>query len=371
MRSPRRRWSTSGPGWGSVSPKFRGVCGGRGREWRSQALPRVGDRGDWGGAAGDPESADPRRVKRPSRRAHADRQRLETGKREEPGGGRLQRRVRRLGPAEELGRSAVEADPAALHRHHPVGGGKAALEPVFGQQHRHPPLLVQPPQQPDQLVAGDRVELRGRLVEQHQPRSRDQRRRQGNPLQLAAREGVDGALEQVRDCQRQRHLLDRPGAIRRRIAAQLERQLQLGRDRGRDDLRLRILGDIADRGGELAGTGAERIEAGDRHRALDLAAVEVGHEAAGRFQQRRLARGRAPGEQGELARRDRYRNLAQRRSLGVRVGVAEPLDRQGRRRAAADRQLRHAPPPAPPLAGRRGARRVHVSAAVAAAVPGR
>ena len=126
---------------------------------------------------------------------------------------------------------------------------------MFGQQHRHPPLLVQPSQQPDQLVAGDRVELRGRLVEQHQPRPRHQRRRQRHPLQLAAGEGVDGALEQVRDRQRQRHLLDRAGAVGGGVAAHLQRQLDLGRDRGRDDLGLGILGDVADRGGELAGPG--------------------------------------------------------------------------------------------------------------------
>jgi hypothetical protein len=42
---------------------------------------------------------------------------------------------------------------------------------VLGEHDGHPPLLVQPPQQADQLLAGDRVELRGGLVEADQARS--------------------------------------------------------------------------------------------------------------------------------------------------------------------------------------------------------
>src|SRR3712207_8430990 len=53
---------------------------------------------------------------------------------------------------------------------HTVGVREAALEAVLGQEDRRPPLLVQTPQEPDELVARDRVELRGRLVEQQQDR---------------------------------------------------------------------------------------------------------------------------------------------------------------------------------------------------------
>ena len=203
-------------------------------------------------------------LERPPRVADADRQRLDPGEGEEPRRRRRQRRVGAPGPVEELARRTVEADPPRLDRDHPVGCRQAALQPVFGEQHRHPPLLVQPPQQPDQLVAGDRVELRGRLVEQHQPRPRHQRRRQRHPLQLAAGQGVDRAPEQVRDRQRQRHLLDRPGAVAGGVAAHLQRQLDLGGDGGRDDLRLGVLGDVADRRGELPRPGVDRVEPGHR-----------------------------------------------------------------------------------------------------------
>ena len=68
-------------------------------------------------------------------------------------------------------------------RDHAVGRGQAALEAVLGQDDRRAPFLVEPPQQPDELVAGDRVELGGRLVEQHQPRAA---RRAPRPARRAA-----------------------------------------------------------------------------------------------------------------------------------------------------------------------------------------
>ncbi len=215
-----------------------------------------------------------------------------------------------------------KATAAGVHRDHPVAGREAALEAVFGEQHRHPPLLVEAAQQPDQLVAGDRVELGGRLVEQDQAGTGDQGRREGDALQLTAGERVDAAFEQVRDRQGEGHLLDRPGAVAGGVAAHLQRQLDLGGDGGRDDLGLGVLGDVADEGRQLRRTGLDRVEAGDVDRAGDLAAVEVRDEPAGRFQEGRLARGRAPGEQRELARSDLQRDAGERRANRVRVGVA-------------------------------------------------
>jgi hypothetical protein len=57
---------------------------------------------------------------------------------------------------------------------------------VLREQHGHPPLLVQPPQQPDELVTGDGVELRGRLVEHEQRRIPRQSGCQRHALELAA-----------------------------------------------------------------------------------------------------------------------------------------------------------------------------------------
>jgi hypothetical protein len=77
-------------------------------------------------------------------------------------------------------------------------------------------------------------------------------------------------------------------------------------------LGLRILGDVADRGGQLARAGGDRVDAGDVDAALDLAAVEVGDEATGGAEQGRLAAGRAAGQQSKFASRQREGDIAQR-----------------------------------------------------------
>ena len=69
-------------------------------------------------------------------------------------------------------------------------------------------VLVQPAQQADQLVAGDRVELRGRLVEHDQLRPPGERRAERDALQLAAGQLGGRAVEQMRDPERERRLLD-------------------------------------------------------------------------------------------------------------------------------------------------------------------
>ena len=105
----------------------------------------------------------------------------------------------------------------------------------------------------------------------------------------------------------------------RGLAAQLERQLELGADRGRDDLRLGLLGDEADRAGELGRAVLADVEARDLELARDLAAVEVRDQPAAGAQQRRLARARAAGEHDELARaraRGRARASAGRGARG-------------------------------------------------------
>ncbi len=143
----------------------------------------------------------------------------------------------------------------------------------------------------------------------------DEGRCQRHSLELAAGEGVYGAVEEVRDGEGEGHLLDRAGAGGGRVAAHLQGQLDLGGDRGRDDLGLGVLGDVADDARQLARARLDRVEAGDLDGPVDLAAVEVRDEAAGGAQQGRLAAGRAPGEHDELPRR---RVAARRRAAPPR-----------------------------------------------------
>jgi len=79
---------------------------------------------------------------------------------------------------------AVEGAP--LEGDHAIRGAEAPFEPVLGDHDGRPPLLVEAPQQPDKLVARHRVELRGGLVEQHQPRAAGQRGGERHALLLAS-----------------------------------------------------------------------------------------------------------------------------------------------------------------------------------------
>ena len=149
-------------------------------------------------------------------------------------------------------------------------------------------------------------------------------------------------VEQVRDGEGEGDLLDRAGAGRGWVAAHLQRQADLGRDRGRDDLGLGVLGDVADGRGQLAGAGGDRVDAGRRDPTLDLAAVEV--RARGR---RRRAAGstcrRPSARRGGRTRRGRPR-ARRRRGRGparARIGVGEALDRESGRRARRCGELSH------------------------------
>src|SRR5262249_14633927 len=96
-----------------------------------------------------------------------------------------------------------------------------------------------------------------------------------------------------------------------------QRQLDLGGDRGRDDLGLWVLREVADRGGKLSGAGGDRVHAGDLDPARDLTAVEVRDEPTGGAEEGGRATGgaaRGEGERGAL-RGCATRRAARRRPL--------------------------------------------------------
>ena len=124
-------------------------------------------------------------------------------------------RRRGVGPVEEPAGRRRRRRSARRERDHAVGGGEAALEAMLGEQDRRPPLLVEPAQQPEQLVARDRIELRGRLVEREQPRAAGERGAERDALELAARERACAPIEQRARC-RARAPPPRPRALSRR-----------------------------------------------------------------------------------------------------------------------------------------------------------
>ncbi len=133
---------------------------------------------------------------------------------------------------------------------------------MLDQQHGRIGLLVQATQLPDQLISGDRVELRGGLVEQDQRGACDQRARERDALELAAGELGGVAIEQVRDAERERGFLDGAGGRRRALAAALERERELGAHAAHHDLRLGVLQQRAGVQRDLGGRVLARVEPG-------------------------------------------------------------------------------------------------------------
>ncbi len=267
-------------------------------------------------------------AQRRARLLDADRRGAETRQREQLRARGLQRGGARRGPLQERARVAVVGDAPAVQRDHPIGGTQAALQAVLGEQDRRLPLLVEAAQQPDQLVAGDGVELRGRLVEQQHPRAARERGAERDALLLAARELVRGAIEQVVDAERERDLLDparhRGGAV----PAALQRERELGAHRVHHELRLGILEERPrdrpqPRGAVLAG-----VEAREHDTPREAPAVEVRHQAAGGAQQRGLAVAGEARQQAQLARGNLQAHVVERRALDARVAVGDAVERQ-------------------------------------------
>ena len=242
--------------------------------------------------------------------------------------------ARVAGPLQERRRVAVAGDAArassAITR---SARAEAALEAVLGEHDRRLPLLVEPAQQPDQLVAGDRVELRGRLVEQHDPRAPGERRAERDALLLAAGELVRGAVEQRVDAERQRDLLD-PARDRRRALRRGFRAPARAR-RARSSSRAASRGPgTARRRTRRAAPGRARACRGRRAR-RDRRSARRGSAAPDR--RRRAAASTCRCPRAPRAGRTRPAAISrltslQRRALDARVAVGDVLE--GQQRAA-------------------------------------
>ena len=178
-------------------------------------------------------------------------------------------------PFEEAARVAVAHDLAVGDREHAVGGRQAALEALLDQHNGGVTLLVEAAQLPDQLVARDRVQLRGGLVEQHQLRAGGERAGEGHPLQLPARELGGGTVEQVRDAEGERGFLHRARHGCGPQAAVLQCEGDLRAHRGHHDLRLRIREQRPGVGPDLGRCVLAGVEAGRQHGPPEGPAVEV------------------------------------------------------------------------------------------------
>ena len=313
--------STAGPRGISYQTPLEGERGRR--AGAAAAGSPSGTRSAAAGAARPVSRRQPARPQRGARVLDGHRRRRQAGEAEEAGARGLERVGRLL---EEAARVGVDRDGAGVERDHAVGGGEAALEAVLGEHDRGAPLLVDAAQDAEQLVAGHRVELGGRLVEQQQPRPGGQRRAERDALELAAGQLVRRAVEQPGDAERERGLLDPARDRRRAPAAVLERERELGAHRAHHDLRLGVLEQRAGDRGQLGRAVVARVEPAGEQPARELAAVEVRHEPGRGAQQRRLARPRPAGEDDELARLDAQRDVGQRRPRGARIRVGDVVE---------------------------------------------
>ena len=212
-------------------------------------------------------------------------------------------------------------------RDHAVGGGQAALEPVLGEHDRGPPLLVDAAQDAEQLVAGDGVELGGRLVEQQQPRPPGQRRAERDALELAAGQLVRRAVEQPGDAERERGLLHPARDRRRAPAAVLERERELGAHRAHHDLRLGVLEQRAGDRGQLGRAVLARVEAaGHAAGPANSPPWKCGTSPAAARSSVDLPEPEPPASTTNSPGSTRSETSAQRRPRRARIGVGDALE---------------------------------------------
>ena len=128
-----------------------------------------------------------------------------------------------------------------------------------------------------------------------------------------------GRAAQLGDAEEVECLLDPLAHDVGRQAELLHRVRELFLDSVGDEPGERILADVADRLGHVAGLVLACVATVDDHSADEVAAGEVGHQAVERAEQRRLARARRPDHQAELTLVDREVDVAQHGLVASRV----------------------------------------------------
>src|SRR3989441_7311355 len=117
---------------------------------------------------------------------------------------------------------------------------------LLGDQHRRPPLARERARELQEVVGSVRIELRGGLVEQQQPRLERERRGEADALELAARELDDQPLREVAGADPGEGRVDAGQNFPRRRAQVLEPEGDLVDHACQHDLSLRGLEDSRD-----------------------------------------------------------------------------------------------------------------------------
>ena len=226
-----------------------------------------------------------------------------------------------------LGRVVLGEDAAFAEDRDPVADEDRLVDVVGDEDDR----LAQLPLDPQELVlepgAGDRVEGAEGLVHQHQRRVRGERAREPDALALAARElrRVAGAVVAGREVDEVEQLVRPLVGLPLRPAEQPRHGgdvLGDGHVREEPDL-LDHVADPAAQRRLVERHHARAVDANVARRQLD--------EPVDELHRRRLAAARRADEAADLARRDRHREIVDRRrcAAGVALGrvVEDDLDR--------------------------------------------
>ena len=226
-----------------------------------------------------------------------------------------------------LGGAGHDGPAVAGDEDHPVGVLRDPLEPVLGEEDGEPEVVHQPLERGEDLLGGERVERRGGLVEHEDPRVRGQHRADGDPLLLAAGEAGQRPVAQVGQAEQVEGLLD---ALAHHVGRQPERLHAVGElvlHGVGDEAGERVLPDVADDVGEVAGTVLAGVPAVDDDAAGEGAAGEVRHQPVDGAQQRGLAGPGAADHEDQLALGDGEVDVVEHRPGRVGEPDAGPLER--------------------------------------------
>jgi len=224
----------------------------------------------------------------------------------------------------DAGGRPLAHDPAPAE-HDDVGRKREdLLEPVLRQQDRGAELAVDPAQRREKIGRGDRVELRGGLVEQQAARLHRHDRGEIEQLLLSAGQLADGLVEPALDAEEGGHLGDAPADGGRVGAEALEPERELVPDLVGHKLVVGALQHEADAAALPAL--AERVERKTLEQDLARALAVRGERGLELAQERRFSAAGGPADHGERARGDAKAHAVERLRLSERIGEAQIAD---------------------------------------------
>ena len=192
------------------------------------------------------------------------------------------------------------------------------LEPVLDDDDGRAGLPLDLVDELDGLLAGRRVEVGQRLVEEQHVHVVDEDARERHALLLPAGELARRVMEMIPHADERGGLFDPLMQLRLAHAVVLRREGDILRHREPDELAVRVLQHRADRAGDLEDPQLAALAPGDRQTAAAFPLVGKGDQAVDAVRQRGLAAAGGPADQDLFALADLEVDIVQGR-LALRV----------------------------------------------------